>query len=432
MSWTGRSQRDNQSQPPSVLVSQWCDYLEAGWGKGVVADRTTDHPLQPFSRRYFEPAGTDPQARGLYTYAAEWRSVHEAAAAADALPAPAQARSRSEAAARQEAATVAGLANFLRNPVKAFFQKRLQVNFDERSAATEDDERFVTTGLDRWQLLDEALSAIRREVESSGASPGDGDGLVRRQVARLQRAGRLPLAGPGARVQDELIATLHPMVSHWQVLQAQHAQARDKWPLRWQHPARPGLDLDDWLVGLQVSGVPGTAPVWIELLAARLADPKGEIPRADKLLTAWVRSLASAACGQPVGGILIGANAVVRVAPLEPGQAQDILGALTSAWQEGVTGDRPWATAVNTGLAFLKHADKARAVYDGGDFGGARGEGREPCLARLYPDFSALVRDPTFVRSTETLYGPYGEWLDRQVTVEKLPESAVAAEALDD
>ena len=63
VSWTGRSARDNIEQPPSVLVSQLRDYLSAGWGGDVLAQRTTEHPLQPFSRRYFEedPLAADVQ-----------------------------------------------------------------------------------------------------------------------------------------------------------------------------------------------------------------------------------------------------------------------------------------------------------------------------------------------------------------------------------
>jgi exodeoxyribonuclease V gamma subunit len=56
--------RDNSEQPPSVLVSQLRDYLSAGWGKVVVTERTTQHPLQPFSRRYFE------EGTALVTFAA--------------------------------------------------------------------------------------------------------------------------------------------------------------------------------------------------------------------------------------------------------------------------------------------------------------------------------------------------------------------------
>ncbi|MDB6002204.1 MAG: exodeoxyribonuclease subunit gamma, partial [Rhizobacter sp.] len=93
VSWVGRNARDNAEQPASVLVSQLRDYLTAGWGKAVVPARTTDHPLQPFSRRYFEhgaaavihgqPADSDDagdaESNGkatLFTFAREWRAAH--------------------------------------------------------------------------------------------------------------------------------------------------------------------------------------------------------------------------------------------------------------------------------------------------------------------------------------------------------------------
>ena len=87
VSWSGRSARDNGEQPPSVLVSQLRDYLAAGWpGGDVLAARTTEHPLQPFSRRYFDGAGAAvgaaaaadgaAPAAGLFTHAREWRAAH--------------------------------------------------------------------------------------------------------------------------------------------------------------------------------------------------------------------------------------------------------------------------------------------------------------------------------------------------------------------
>ena len=69
VSWTGRNVRDNTEQPPSVLVAQLRDYLQAAWGPQVLAERTTEHPLQPFSARYFQGEV------GLFTHAREWREA---------------------------------------------------------------------------------------------------------------------------------------------------------------------------------------------------------------------------------------------------------------------------------------------------------------------------------------------------------------------
>ena len=88
VSWTGRSVRDNQALPPSVLVAQLRDHLAAVWGNEVVEERTTEHPLQPFSRRYFEGDAA------LFTHAREWRAAHSAEPPAQPPAPPLQPRGR--------------------------------------------------------------------------------------------------------------------------------------------------------------------------------------------------------------------------------------------------------------------------------------------------------------------------------------------------
>ncbi len=439
LSWAGRSVRDNHSQPPSVLVAQLRDHLAAVWGADVVAARTTDHPLQPFSRRYFESERqpeTPGPAPALFTYAAEWRMAHApapASAAPAALAAPAMRATvnaaMGAAALALPAVTVDGLAAFLKNPVQAYFRQRLQVRFDERAKPVSDDESFATAGLDRWQLMDEVLTAARRGLHAGTPATAELQGLVQAQVARLQRAGRLPLAGPGRHVQAELAATLQPMVLHWQALQAQYPLHRAKQALQWRHPALPGVVLDDWLTGLQSgwqsAGGEAAPPVLIELQASRLADKRGKHPRADKLLKAWVRSLAAAACGQPVAGIVVGADVVLHLAPSAPDAARETLSMLMAAWAEGLAGDAPLPTAVNTGIALLQGADAAAAAYDGSSFG-VRGEREEASLARLFPSYAALAAQPGFAAASARLYTPLRAWLDAQVAIEALPGQAAA------
>jgi len=69
VSWSGRSVRDNSEQPPSVLVSQLKGEIDLLWGKDTAQRLTTVHPLQPFSRAYFE------KGSALQTYAKEWRAA---------------------------------------------------------------------------------------------------------------------------------------------------------------------------------------------------------------------------------------------------------------------------------------------------------------------------------------------------------------------
>ena len=123
ISWVGRNVRDNSEQPPSVLLSQLRDYLARGWDlEPGLRQLTTEHPLQPFSRRYFEEGG-------LLTFAREWRVAHEDAHGRDAaaivqgeLLLAAAAGSAGLAAPELPASvSLADLARFLRQPVDVFF-----------------------------------------------------------------------------------------------------------------------------------------------------------------------------------------------------------------------------------------------------------------------------------------------------------------------
>ena len=64
-----------------------------------------------------------------------------------------------------------------------------------------------------------------------------------------------------------------------------------------------------------------------------------------------------------------------------------------------------------------KHRD-ARARYQGGHH--QFGEVQEPCLARVYPDFEALVHDGRFQHLAQQVYGPLLAWRDQHVLAQLL------------
>jgi exodeoxyribonuclease V gamma subunit len=144
ISWTGHHVRDNSEQPPSVLVSQLQDYLASGWqgegGQPLLAQRTQQHPLQPFSRRYFE------EGSPWTTYAREWRAAHAQADGDDrddgasGLPAlPGRPPFVPDASAPL---TLARLTDFLRHPARAYLRQRLQVRFEQEDNPVVDEELF--------------------------------------------------------------------------------------------------------------------------------------------------------------------------------------------------------------------------------------------------------------------------------------------------
>ncbi|MCB1995009.1 MAG: exodeoxyribonuclease V subunit gamma, partial [Rhodoferax sp.] len=398
-----RSVRDNQALPPSVLVAQLRDHLAAVWGDEVVEERTTEHPLQPFSRRYFEPGGA------LFTYAREWRAAHEA------LPdeAPAATAPRDEGAARL---TLVDLAAFVRNPVQAWCRHRLQVQFPRDDPAAEDDEPFGDDGLERWGLGDAVLRAVQAaEGAAVAAGAMDAASAVADAVARLGRAGALPLAGPGQWAQRQWQQTLAPAVAAWQA-QVRDTVPRDT-PLAIHLAPADAPALDDALGDLRVAG--DGSLCWVALQASRLLDgsTKGfdvKHLRADKLVPAWLKALACAAAGVPATGILIGPDAQLTLRAPPASEAQQVLADLLRAWQAGTQGDAPWPAAVGTGLTWLgDKPDAAQAVYEGGER--QRGERDEPCLRRLYPDFETLRGAAGFDEAVERLYHPLQAWLSADV-----------------
>jgi exodeoxyribonuclease V gamma subunit len=410
LSWAGRSARDNSALPPSVLVSQLRDHLAAGWGSKALAERTTEHPLQPFSRRYFEAPAPKGGARlapgGLFTHAREWRTAHEAAAA------PTAARPASVAAPEGGSIGLAALAGFLRNPVQHFFKTRLGVTFEDNDEVLDDEEVFAFTPLQRHALLAPLLRTLQAPLQAA-ASPAQ---RVQQATARLRLAGALPLAGTGLRVEQELTATVLPMLQRWDDLQARWNQPLPRQALLAE---AAGWVLDDWLDGLQHSTDPqhdAGAPdgTWLQLLPQTLATQKGQA-MAHKLVAPWVRMLAASACGLATRGVLVGTDAVLTLPCLPQAEAQAVLLQLLHGYAAGQADALPLPR--KTALAHVVEGGDPAATYDGSH--GRDGESAEPCLQRLFPDHAALVADGRFAAKAGALYGPLARWAER-IAVERL------------
>lgn len=418
ISWTGHSVRDNSEQPPSVLVSQLRDYLSTVWGKDVLAQRTTVHPLQPFSRRYFEPGS------GLHTWASEWRSLHQPRvpdATAPATPTAPPLPPLVPDAANPAATTVnvQRLAAFFRNPVKQFFKERLGVVFAEEDEATADEEAFDIQGLSRHQLLSAQLA---QWPEAASCGP-DMSERIQADLQRLRRSGALPMQGFGDLKQAELENTLRTLAQAWQRVGAAHPHRAPRARLAWAHE---GVLLSDWLDPLYQSAPPrasggGEPPAaMLQLSASLLLDKKGKL-RPDKLLAPWLRMVASAASGHAVQGVLVAPDACLHLAPLPTDAAQAHLGTLLAVWLQGM--QTPLPLPLKTGLVAaangLNDGESSLAdVYEGTDYERRYAEVNDPCLARAFPDLDSLLADGRLAELAPTVYGPMLDWLAHGVQVQ--------------
>lgn len=417
ISWAGRQVRDNSEQPPSVLVSQLRDYLAQGWqGEGstglpakeqgalLLAQRTWQHPLQPFSRRYFE------QASGLSTFAREWHGAHEGRAA-QAPPAVAAFEPDPDVPL-----TLARLIDFLRNPARSFLRHRLLVRFEQDDERVADDELFSVDGLTAYGLIQQLQQAVRTQL-AQGADVDVAE-QVQRQVQRLARAGVLPLAGLGKREAESLQTQTTPSLLAWQqqMLQWPHAAPRERLLLH-----SGAVTLDDWMDGLReregASLQERGSRCWFALEPRTLLNKKGEL-QAHKLLPIYVRSLALSATGTDTLMGVIARDTLVWVQPLEPDAARAHLQALMDLWLQGQNGPvpLPLKSAIAAGNDDLNAAAQA---YEGCYMVG--GECEDPSWARCYPDWEALTADLRFHTLAKQVYGPLHDWLAAQVQAGDLP-----------
>ncbi len=415
VSWTGFSVRDNSEQPPSVLVAQLRDYVAAAWGEKAVAERTTAHPLQPFSRRYFE-ADT-----ALTTHAREWRSVHETIAQG------ASGAGSGVAAAAPDAAVALDqerLVRFFRNPVKAFFRERLGVVYGNPEEEPGDTETFDMDGLENHQILAQQIRHWPDPTQAEGLPE-----VIAARLHALQRSGALPMKVLGDRKRTEIETTMTAMAHAWIALGHEFPSSSERIAVQHEHAA---VLVRDWVDTVYQNGA--GERTWVMLEASKLLSGQGARvkPRHDKLLAAWVRSLLVAVSGHSVQGRVVGQDGQLHIRPMERATATQTLDTLLSVWLQGQ--QAPLPLPLKTSLAFA-HADaqetdalaqgKAQTAYEGGGdaMSDQLAEVRDMCLARVFPDFEALceVQTPAgqgVLALSRQVHGLLLKWVEECVTAQ--------------
>ncbi|MNF44384.1 RecBCD enzyme subunit RecC [compost metagenome] len=402
ISWVGRSIRDNSERPASVLIGQLRDHLASGWrlsrsDEDLLEAITQEHPLQPFSARYFHE-GDD-----LFSYASEWQVLHQFAEQAADIE-------RLDAHVQDEPLSLGQLQDFLRNPVRHFFSQRLKVFFESAEVPLADEEPFVLDALQRYSLSDSLLEAGLADLDNS-------DQALEVQARRLQNGGLLPMAGFGECLQRELIEPLPDLLQRYQ-------QLLTLWPTPLTSALAVSLELhalriEGWLSGLHQRADGGllsitTIPNSIGSIKSR---------KWHRLTRPWVNHLVACASGLSMTTALVASDDSLVLAPMDADPARRILGDLLLAWQSGMR--QPLPVAVKTAFAWLGQSEPvkaeaaARKAYEG-DGLTTDGERRESmALARQFTDYDALVADETFTGWCDALYRPLLEAPWRSLSTEE-------------
>ncbi|MGF0242669.1 exodeoxyribonuclease V subunit gamma [Rhodococcus sp. IEGM1300] len=389
VSWVGRSIRDNSERPASVLIGQLRDHLASGWrlhdaNENLLEALTREHPLQPFSARYFHE-GDD-----LFSYASEWQVIHQATGGLADIEAL-------DDFVQEEPLSLGQLQDFLRNPVRHFFSQRLKVFFEAAEVPLADEEPFVLDALQRYSLSDSLLDAALRQLDQT-------DQALDVQARRLQNSGLLPMAGFGESLQRELIEPLPDLLQRYQQLLALWPS-----PLSSALPVNlelQGLRLEGWLSGLHQRADGGLLSV------TTIPNSIGSIKsrKWHRMTRPWVNHLVACASGMAMTTALVASDDSLLLAPMEEAVALRILGDLLMAWKTGMR--QPLPIAVKTAFAWLGQTDAikadiaARKAYEG-DGVTTDGERRESAaLARQFADYDALIADENFPGWCDALYRP--------------------------
>ncbi|HEX5554717.1 MAG TPA: exodeoxyribonuclease V subunit gamma, partial [Chitinophagaceae bacterium] len=161
ISYIGKNVRDNSSLPPSALVDELLDYITEN-----PTDLIQVHPLHGFSTKY---AGDD---KRLYTYLGGGGPATEIAGV-NQEPQPAD----------FSEIDMGAFINFFKNPIKAYYNKVLDIYYQEDPLLVGDTEVFELNALERWSLKQDLLFL-----------PDDALGDYRDRAVKL---GQLPLRHMG-------------------------------------------------------------------------------------------------------------------------------------------------------------------------------------------------------------------------------------------
>ena len=361
VTYTGRDLREDSALPPSVLVSELAEYLQARFGDSA----EIRHPLQPFSARYFNESNGP-----LFSYSAAM------AAAADAMAAKVDERpSRFDGELPNdpphEELDIDDLVRFAVAPVRHFVERRLGLQLRLYEDEVQDEESLEADYLQRWQLNSDIL-----ELKEAGVA----DSIA--HTVLLAR-GLLPQGNLGQVEyrQRELEANqLAAALAHYQA-----------------HRSAPGLelevDIDDVVLLGTIDGYCARAN---EMLWWRI----GRIRPRDRI-EVWLKLLALAcATGKTVQAIAIGVTEAVQQLRLRsppPSEAAKLLAEWLAAWRAGNNAPLPFFpdTSWEWTRAEERQLQAARAVWHGNQWG----ESKDEYNSLAFPD--------------EPFGGPFEAWAER-------------------
>lgn len=278
LSYVGRNIRDNAVLPPSVLVADLLDVLNAAFEvPDGVRSLVTEHPLQPFNPRYFSG---DPK---YPSYARQWLASAEMAGKGSATSIPLFSDELPDDLDESIAIDLDELFYFFTNPARYLLRQRLGISLETADVQLENREPF---DLDRWDQETIGLWVLE-ELE--------GQSSPRSAKAKAMASGLLPHGNYGTEWFDRIFGTIETLAPALE----EAMRMGSKEPVPFELEAH-GIRLSGLIRGLSDEGLmkwrlqpPSARELfhgWLEHLALCHARPAGVEPKTQfRFLDRWVR-----------------------------------------------------------------------------------------------------------------------------------------------
>jgi exodeoxyribonuclease V gamma subunit len=385
ISYTGQSIQDNSTIPPSVLVRELLDVLQSpapDAGQPPGHQLSVKHRLQPFSTDYF----TGGQRRFSYSQInrAICERLSEAKPEAPFFDGTVRLAENDRAVWQQ--IDLNRLAVYWSHPCRFLLRNRLGLVLESDDTVLKDDERFLLSGLDRYQLGEKLLQRVLRQPEISDPYP------------LWAASGQLPPANAGRTAFDQLSGEVEMFAER---LGERRAAGE-----------RLNLEVDYRFKNFHLSGVvPNAYPEGC--VTARFANTK-----ARDLLKAWIYHLGyglSAAPAKPVS-YLYCRDDTWQFQPVEKSRA--IIDALMGLYLEGLS--EPLFFVPQTAYAFADALlrrnrsreaalQAARKTWQGNDY--VPGEAQDPYVQLCFRGKELFVE--AFMRLSLQVWEPMFDHLRR-------------------
>lgn len=330
VSYCGRGVRDNAPLPPSMLVAELRDSVDAtalaADGRSASAALTVQHRLQPFSARYFD--GSDAH---LYSHAPHYARASSAAQGERIAPAPFLTEPLTDMPESLRDITPQQFMRFFRNPAEYLLRHRLGIHLEESEGLLETVEPFVPDALQQYQLRNALVDDWQRGVCS------EADALA---LARAR--GALPHGAAGAVWFASVWQEFAPFAAQ---LAAEVGEALP--------PQRVALRLDEVRIAGSIDGLHAS-----EVGPQHLSWRVGKIRPIDKLML-WLHHLLLHASGLTCHSLLLTPQARWQLPPLTTAESAAQLDVLVALYRRGCCSLLPFfpATSLHWLMAQLKERD---------------------------------------------------------------------------